>query len=52
MTKNNMHKIVKKRAGLNKLKKLENKKKFLKKHQLWLNKHYYYFILYFWLLYK
>ncbi len=35
MTKDNIQKIMKKRAGLNKQKKLQDKKKFLKKHQLW-----------------
>lgn len=34
MTKNNVHKMIKKRANLNKQRKLEIKKKFLKKHQL------------------
>lgn len=36
MTKNNVHKMIKKRANLNKQRKLEIKKKFLKKHQLWM----------------
>lgn len=35
MTKDSIQKIIKKRAGLNKQKKLQDKKKFLKKHQLW-----------------
>jgi hypothetical protein len=34
MTKNSIHKIIKKRAGLQKQKKLQDKKKFLKKNQL------------------
>lgn len=34
MTKNSLQKILKKRAGMSKQKKLEDKKKFLKKHLL------------------